>query len=64
MLELSEDKVIFSRETWEDLKQDNYFRELIEVIEDREELLKAIKETEYFVDYEEYRKHRLAKMNV
>ena len=58
MLEISEDKVVIPRETWEELRKNNYFRELIEVIEDREALQKAIEETEYFVDYDEYKKKR------
>ncbi len=36
----------------------------IEVLEDIESLEKAKSETEYFVDFEDYRKERLAKMNV
>jgi len=64
MIEIDDDKVIFSRKTWEDLKSDNYYREVIEAIEDREDLLKAIEETEYVVDFKEYDKKRRAKMNV
>ncbi|OGU39331.1 MAG: hypothetical protein A2X61_00465 [Ignavibacteria bacterium GWB2_35_12] len=61
---ITKDKVTFSRKHWEELRTDEYFREVIEVIEDREQLLKAIEETEYFVDYDEYRKKRLAKIRV
>ena len=61
MLEIAENKVTFSRETWEELKNDNYFRELIEVIEDREALLKAKQETHSFIDLEEYHKNRMTK---
>jgi hypothetical protein len=64
MIEIDDEKVVFSRKTWEELRNDNYFRELIEVIEDREEYNKALAETEYFKDYDEYRKKRLLKMNV
>lgn len=64
MIEIDNDKVTFSRKTWESLKNDNYFRELIEVIEDREELEKAIEETESYISYDEYRKKRFSKMNV
>jgi len=64
MLEVAEDKVIFSRETWEELKSDDYFRELIDVIEDRETLLKAKKETEFFVDLDEYHKNRMNTENI
>ncbi len=64
MLEVAEDKVTFSRDTWEELKSDDYFRELIDVIEDRESLLKAKKETEFFVDLDEYHRNRMKKENV
>ena len=64
MIEIAEDKVTFSRETWENLKQDSYFRELIELIEDREAILQAQKETEYLIDYDEYRNKRIGKMDV
>jgi hypothetical protein len=64
MLEITKEKVIFSRKTWEDLKSDDYYREVIEAIEDREDLLKAIQETEYITDFKEYDKQRRAKMNV
>jgi len=61
---LTENEVTFSRELWEELKNDDYFHELIDIIEDRDALREAKKETEYFMDYEEYRKSRLAKLNV
>jgi hypothetical protein len=64
MMTATKDKVTFSRETWEELRNNSYFRELIEVIEDREELRIAQEKTEYLVDYDEYRKKRLAKINV
>jgi hypothetical protein len=58
------DEIKFSRKTWELLKSEEYFREVMEVLEDIESLEKAKSETEYFVDYEDYRKERLAKINV
>ncbi|MFC2130815.1 hypothetical protein ACFLSQ_05225 [Bacteroidota bacterium] len=64
MIEVSEDKVIFSRETWEELKSDDYFRELIEVIEEREALSKAKEETVSFIDLDEYHEKRMKKENV
>ncbi len=64
MLEISKDKVVIPREIWEELRKNNYFRELIEVIEDREALQKAIEETEYFVDYDEYKKTRNSNKDV
>ena len=64
MMITTEDTISFSRETWEELKNDSYFQELIEVIEDREALREAKNETESFVDYDAYRKTRMAKMDV
>jgi hypothetical protein len=58
MLQTTKSKVIFSRKTWDELKAIDYCRELIESVEDREELLKAIEETEYIVDFKEYDKNR------
>jgi len=55
---ITKDKVTFSRKTWEELRADEYTRELIELIEDRETLLKSKKETKYFIDLDEYHKKR------
>ena len=43
MMITKEDDIIISRETWEELKNDDYFHELIEIIEDRESLREAKK---------------------
>jgi uncharacterized protein (DUF1919 family) len=64
MIQTTKNKVIFSRKTWNELKADDYYKELIEAIEDREDLLKSIEETEYVVDFKEYDKKRRAKINV
>jgi len=64
MLDVAEDKVTCSRETWEELKSDDYFRELIDIIEDRESLQKAKNETEFFVELDEYHQNRMKKENV
>lgn len=61
---ITEDEVTFTRAAWESLKSNEYFREVLEVLEDIESLETAKAETEYFVDYEEYRKTRIAKLNV
>lgn len=42
--------VTFTRDTWEELKVDDYYKEVIDAIEDRESLKQAQKETEYFVE--------------
>jgi hypothetical protein len=59
MIEVLDDKVTFSRDTWEELKNDDYFRELIEVIEEREALAIAKENTNSFVDLDEYHKKRM-----
>jgi hypothetical protein len=58
MMVATKTKVTFSRDTWEELRSDDFYREVIEAIEDREALLKAKKETEYFIPLEEYHKKR------
>ncbi len=57
-------KVTFSRKTWEELRKDDYFRELIEVIEDREAFYKAKEETTDIIDFKEYDLKRRAAFNV
>lgn len=64
MMTETKTQVIFSRETWEELRNDDYFRELIEVIEDREAFIKAKEETVAVHDFKEYDKKRRAEINV
>jgi hypothetical protein len=64
MLEIKDNFVQIPLSLWDELKNDLYFKELIEALEEKQELLIAEKETEYFVDYDEYRKKRLQNMNV
>lgn len=54
MIVETEERVSFSRKTWDDLRQDDYFREVIEIIEAREALEVAKQETTHFVDLDEY----------
>ena len=61
---ITKDKVTFSRKTWEELRADEFTREIIELIEDRESLLKSKKETKYFIDLDEYHKKRMSKIGV
>ena len=63
-MEKTKNKVIFSREDWEDMRNEKALKEAIEIIEDREDLVKAIAETEFFVDYEENSRKRREKANV
>jgi hypothetical protein len=60
MIQIKKDNVIIPLKTWNELKQSNYFRELIEVLEDSKELEKAKKETTHFIDFKKYDKKRRA----
>jgi hypothetical protein len=64
MIEISKNKVIFSRNTWDALKTDVYFREIIDAIEEREELLEAVRSTKKLSEFREYDKKRRSKLNV
>jgi hypothetical protein len=64
MMQTTKTKVIFSRETWEEMKNDLYYREVIEAIEDKEAIKKAKSETEYFIDLEEYHNARMKKNEI
>ena len=64
MMQTTEDTITFSRNTWEELRNDSFFQELIEIIEDREHLEEAKNSTEYFVDLEDYHQQRISKSNV
>lgn len=61
---LTKDTVSFSRKTWEELRNDEYFRELIEIVEDREALIEAKNETDGFVDLDDYHASRTKQKNV
>ena len=56
--------ITISRETWDELYAIEYFREVLETIEDIEAIKAAKDKVEYYVDYNEYRTKRLAKINV
>lgn len=58
MLEIKKDKVIISRKKWEELKKNDYYKELIEVLEDSEELERAKKETLSYTSLRDYLKER------
>jgi hypothetical protein len=64
MLEINKDTVIISRKKWDELKKNDYYREIIEVLEDSEELEKAKKETTSFVRLKDYIKEREKKEQV
>ena len=58
VLQFKKDSVIISRKKWEELKKDNYYKELIEILEDSDELEKAKKETTSFIKLKDYIKIR------
>ena len=64
MLDVIEDNITISRGTWEELKSDDYFREVLEIIEDRETLRKAKVEAEDFISFREYDARRRKKNNL
>ena len=53
MIEVAEDRVIFSRETWEELKSDVYYKEFIDAIIEREDFLLTENDYEYSDDSSE-----------
>jgi hypothetical protein len=64
MIEINKDSVIISRKKWDELKKNDYYREIIEVLEDSEELEKAKKETTSFVTLKDYLNEREKKEQV
>jgi hypothetical protein len=64
MLQVKKDKVIISRKKWEELRNNDYYKELIEVLEDSEELEIAKKETNSFIKLKDYIKEREKKEQI
>lgn len=62
MLKVKNDNVLIPLALWEELKNDFYFQELIEVLEDRQELLESKKEASEFFDFDEYDAKRMAEI--
>lgn len=63
MLKVKNDNVLILLALWEELKNDLYFQELIEVLEDRQELLVAKKNSTELVDFREYDAVRMRKIS-
>jgi len=61
---MTKDKVSFSRKTWDELYKIDYFREVLEAIEDRESLRKAKEKAEGSISFREYDAKRRQKTNV
>lgn len=64
MLTIDKEMVTFSRDTWEELKKDVSFNELIEAIQGREELQNAIEETTEIIDFRKFDINHRTKLNV
>ena len=62
MLQIKNDNVLIPVTLWNELKDDLYFRELIEALEDRQELIEAGNEAEVFFDFNEYDAQRMARI--
>ena len=63
MLKIKNNNVLIPLSLWNELKDDLYFNELIEALEDRQDLLEAKKEATEFFDFREYDSKRMATMN-
>lgn len=66
MVQIKKDKVIFTRDIWEELRNNPNYSELIEDIEDRMELEQAIKEQKVngdkLLSFDDYDKKRMNKI--
>ncbi|MBI5326091.1 MAG: hypothetical protein HZB41_12605 [Ignavibacteriae bacterium] len=64
MITIAKDNVTIPRTTWDRLRKDDYFNELIENLIDSEELADAIENTHELIDLREYdRKRRASKIH-
>ena len=61
---ITKDKITFSRKTWDELYKIDYYREVLEAIEDRETLHKAKEKAEGFINFREYDTKRKQKIHV
>ena len=58
VLQVKKNSIIISRKKWEELRKDSYYKDLIEILEESDELEKAKKETSSFTNLREYIKSR------
>jgi len=63
MFKINNNNVLIPLILWNELKNDLYFNELIEALEDRQELLDAKQEATEFFDFREYDSKRMAAIN-
>ncbi len=60
----AKDKITFSRDIWEELYKIDYYREVLEAIEDREALRESKKKAEDFISFRDYDELRGQKKSV
>jgi len=58
MIEIRKNDVVIPLTIWNELKKNDYFKEIIEVLEDSELLEKTKRESKGFVDFDEYVRER------
>ena len=63
MITFEKDRVVLSRTSWDRLKNNRYYKELLENFIDSEDLIEAIEKSEELIDLREYdRARRKAKI--
>ena len=58
MIKIDDENVVIPRKTWEKYKEDDYFKELIEVMQDTEDIIEEIKNTTEVFDLRDYDRQR------
>jgi hypothetical protein len=61
---ITNDIVTFSRETWNELYSNDYYREVLEAIEDRESLRESKLNADEFIPFREYDRNRRQQSDV
>jgi hypothetical protein len=64
MIKIDDENVVIPRKTWDELKNDEFFKELIEILEDSNDLEDAIAEADEMFDFDDYDKERMKSINV
>ncbi len=59
MVLVDKKQVTITRKTWDILKKDKDYKELLEVIEETAELEKAKKDSKYFLNIDDYLRQRI-----
>ena len=64
MIQIKKNNVVIPIKTWNELKENDFFKDLIEVLEDSELLEKTKKESKGFIDLDDYIRNREVKENM